>query len=134
MSEVQEVCLESRDDLIQLLKTTEYDFVMLKFQATWCRPCKVIQPFVHQQVDKKFKELDAKQRTNALLYVDVDVDECCDLYAFLKKKKRINGIPAIFVYSKKITAQLDDDYIYIPHASISGTNEKEIQKLFDSIQ
>ena len=75
-----------------------------------------------------------KLKKDIFLYVDVDVDECVDLYAFLKKSKRINGIPAIFLYSKEITKNMDDDYIYIPHASVSGTKERDIQKLFDLIQ
>lgn len=134
MNEVQNICLETREDLIELLKTTKYDFVVLKFKANWCRPCKVIQPFVHELVDQKCKELDAKHKKDVFLYVDIDVDECCDLYAFLKKSKRINGIPAIFLYSKEITQKMDNDYIYIPHASVSGTKERDIQKLFDLIQ
>ena len=134
MTEIQEICLETRDDLIQLIKSTKYQFVVLKFKAMWCRPCKVIQPFVHTLVNEKCKELNAKQKKDIFLYVDVDVDECVDLYAFLKKSKRINGIPAIFLYSKEITKNMDDDYIYIPHASVSGTKERDIQKLFDLIQ
>ena len=134
MSYTQDVCLETRDDLNELLSTTPYEFIMLKFQADWCRPCKVLNPFVHKQVTQKLKEMDEKQRKNVFLYVDVNVDVCIDLYAFLKQKKRINGIPAIFLYSKKISAQMDREHMYIPHASVTGVKEGEIKKLFDCIQ
>ena len=33
MSYTQDVCLETRDDLNELLSTTPYEFIMLKFQA-----------------------------------------------------------------------------------------------------
>ena len=55
MSYTQDVCLETRDDLNELLSTTPYEFIMLKFQADWCRPCKVLNPFVHKQVTQKLK-------------------------------------------------------------------------------
>ena len=61
-------------------------------------------------------------------------DECFDLYAFLKQKKMINGIPAIFLYSKKIYKNVEDNKLYIPQASISGTKEDQIKKVLHLIQ
>ena len=82
-----EVCLETRQDLIELLKTSPYDFIILKFKADWCRPCKVIEPFVHDLVDKKIAQLDKENKKDVFLYVEVDVDVCFDLYDFLRQKK-----------------------------------------------
>lgn len=79
-----EVCLETREDLIELLKNNPYDYIVLKFKANWCRPCKVIEPFVHKQVEDKITQLDQENRKNVFLYVEVDVDVCFDLYSFLK--------------------------------------------------
>ena len=105
MNQLEDICLETREDLITLLKNNQYDFIMIKFWAEWCKPCKVIKPFVEDMLNKKFKDLNEKQRNNAFLYIDANVDECCDLYAFLKQKKRINGIPAVFLYSKKFSTK-----------------------------
>ena len=128
-----EVCLETREDLIELLKKNPYDYIVLKFKANWCRPCKVIEPFVHKQVEDKITQLDQENRKNVFLYVEVDVDVCFDLYSFLKQKKRINGIPALFLYSKKIYQTIDVEYQYIPQYSVSGANQKEIEGLFKLI-
>ena len=129
-----EVCLETRQDLIELLKTSPYDFIILKFKADWCRPCKVIEPFVHDLVDKKIAQLDKENKKDVFLYVEVDVDVCFDLYAFLRQKKRINGIPAMFLYCKTLYKQQDPEYQYIPQSSVTGANESGIKKLFELIQ
>lgn len=133
MNQLEDICLETREDLIRLLQNNQYDYIMIKFWANWCKPCKVIKPFVEEMLEKKFNDLDNKERKNAFLYIDANVDECCDLYAFLKQKKRINGIPAIFLYSKKIIETMEPEHIYIPHASVSGSNTSGIKKLFDCI-
>ena len=71
---------------------------------------------------------------NHFLYIELDVDVCFDLYAFLKKKKAINGIPCIYVYNVERSRQTDDAYKYLPHGSFSGTDQKQIQRLFDMVQ
>jgi|TARA_B100001093_G_C26815563_1_gene1009553 thiol-disulfide isomerase/thioredoxin len=130
----QEIDLENREDLIKLLNSSEYKFIIIKFTATWCRPCKVIQPFLEKMVDEKIEKLNAQQKINHFLYIELDVDVCFDLYAFLKKKKAINGIPCIYVYNVERSRQTDDAYKYLPHGSFSGTDQKQIQRLFDMVQ
>lgn len=129
-----EVCLETRNDLITLLKNSSYDYIVLKFKAEWCRPCKVIEPIVNEIVENKINELDKENKKNIFLFVEVDVDECHDLYSFLKQKKRINGIPAIFLYSKSVYKAIDSEYQYIPQASVSGASEGPIKKIFELIR
>ena len=41
---MEEIVLENRNDLSQYLKDTDYDFVVLKFSAEWCKPCKIVKP------------------------------------------------------------------------------------------
>jgi thiol-disulfide isomerase/thioredoxin len=126
--------LETRDDLIALLNTSKYQYIVLKFTADWCGPCKKIQTFVDTLVENKISTLNEEQKKDIFLFIEVNVDECVDLYAFLKKKKRINGIPSIFLYKKSIYTTVDNEYKYIPQYSISGTNENSIQRIFDMIQ
>ena len=71
--------------------------------------------------------------TNKFIYIEVDVDECFDLYAF-KIKKMIRGIPSIFLYQKNVYLQSDESHMYIPQASIAGTKENEIQTIINMIQ
>ena len=129
---MEEIILENRNDLSQYLKDTNYDFVVLKFSAVWCKPCKIVKPII----ENTLKEVDAKINGSdkKYIFIEVDVDECFDLYAFLKQKKMINGIPAIFLYSKKIYKDVEDNKLYIPQASISGTKEDQIKKVLHLIQ
>lgn len=129
----EEIILETREDLTFFLKNTPYDFVILKFYADWCKPCKKITPFVTQLLEDKAKKFESEGVKNKFIFVSVDVDECFDLYAFMKKQKMINGIPALFLYSKKLYKQNDETHMYIPQASISGTSENEIRKVLDFI-
>tara|TARA_B110000008_G_C16978630_1_gene567288 strand:- start:8206 stop:8598 length:393 start_codon:yes stop_codon:yes gene_type:complete len=129
-----EVCLETREDLIELLKCSTYEYIVLKFKATWCKPCKVIEPFIHKLVDAKINTLNLQKRKDVFLYVEIDIDICTDLYIFLKRMKRLNGVPSLLFYQKSIYEKVDDEYKYIPQQSISGANEGAIQKIFDRIQ
>ena len=128
------IYLETREDLIKLLNQSNYDYIIIKFKATWCKPCKTIEPFVNQQVSNKFKELNEKQKTNVFLYIEADVDECVDLYSFLKKMKRINGVPSMILYDKSVYSQFEDEYKYIPQHCVTGSYENKIKQLFDMIQ
>ena len=62
---------------------------------------------------------------NVMYIYNVDVDECFDVYAFLKQKKMISGIPTLLAYKKGNT-------FFAPDASISGTNESDINNFFDA--
>lgn len=130
--ELPEIFLENREDLTNYLKATDYEYVILKFTANWCNPCKKLDPFLENLISEK--EVQFNNNKKKFLYIKVDVDECFDLYSFLKARKMINGIPAIFLYSKKIYLQNDEDKMYIPQASISGTNENEIKKVLSFIK
>ena len=131
--ETEEIILETREDLTFFLKNTPYEFVILKFYADWCKPCKQITPFVEKIMNEKAKKFESRGVKNKFIFVSVDVDECFDLYAFMKKQKMINGIPALFLYSKKIYKQNDEKQMYIPQASISGTDETKISQVLDFI-
>ena len=129
MDNILEIELENREDLIKYLSESEHEYTIIKFKAEWCNPCKKIAPFIESCV--KSKEEEFKNEKKKFLFITLDVDECFDLYAFLKKIKMINGIPALFLYSKK---NLDEERKYIPQYNISGTNEQEIRKMFNIIK
>ena len=54
-----------------------------------------------------------------LRFITIDIDECFELYAFLKTKKMINGVPAILRYDK-------NNFSYIPNSVIVGANIQEV--------
>jgi hypothetical protein len=63
---------------------------------------------------------------NNVQSIIVDVDECVDLYSFLKSKKMVNGIPVILVYYK-------GNLNYIPDDRVVGADSNQINILFNKV-
>jgi thioredoxin 1 len=103
----------SRQDFLNLLSKNP-GLVILKLGATWCGPCKRIKPVV----DAFFAS-----SPDSVVCCDVDVDESFDLYAYLKSKKMVNGVPVIMCYKKGNTS-------FIPDDSITGADPAELDKFF----
>jgi thiol-disulfide isomerase/thioredoxin len=106
--------IASLQDFKQLL-IDNTGVLIIKFGAEWCGPCKLIK----NQVDKSFNLM-----PNNTKCVIVDVDESIEVYAFLKKKRMINGIPAILAY-------YSENINYIPDDSVSGADTNGINLFFD---
>jgi len=94
--------------------------IVIKFGAEWCGPCKKIEPLVKQWFDHLIKT------TSHIQPVMIDVDECLDVYAFLKNKKMLNGIPAILAYKKGNTH-------YVPDSVVIGANVAEVNQFFTNL-
>jgi thiol-disulfide isomerase/thioredoxin len=92
----------SVEQFYNILKENK-SIVIFKFGADWCIPCKKIEP----TVNKWFYDL----RDNNIITILVDVDESFELFAFLKTKKMIQGIPAILAYYKGNTSYVFDDSV-----------------------
>ena len=104
---------ETRQSFIDTLRNNSP--FMIKFGADWCVPCQKINDYVHE----KFLAL-----PNNVLCADVNVDDSFDLYAFLKQKKMVTGIPTILFYDKGATS-------YPPDESVSGTDIEELNAFFN---
>ena len=65
--------------------------VFIKFSADWCKPCQKIK----SHVDQWFIRM-----PDTVQVVTVDIDEDFEVYAFMKNKRMLNGIPAILMYRK----------------------------------
>jgi thiol:disulfide interchange protein len=88
--------------------------IIIKFGADWCVPCKRIEKQVHDWF--------ARMPATVQGFI-VDVDESFELYAFLKTKKMVNGIPAILCYDQ-------GNVSYIPSDSIIGADKAGIDAFF----
>jgi thiol-disulfide isomerase/thioredoxin len=106
--------LEDRQSFLNLL-TTNPGLIIVKLGAEWCKPCKSIEGYVKQEFDLM---------PNNIQCVLIDVDKSIDLYAYLKNKKMINGIPAILCYYKGNTS-------FIPDDAVLGANTEQIKAFFD---
>uniref|UniRef100_A0A6C0FC05 Thioredoxin domain-containing protein n=1 Tax=viral metagenome TaxID=1070528 RepID=A0A6C0FC05_9ZZZZ len=94
---------ESRHQFMELLQVNP-GYVVVKFGADWCGPCKKIEHLVKEFFTKC---------PNHVVRCDIDVDESFDLYAFMKTKKMVNGIPVVLVWK-------EDNTSYIPDFSYVG--------------
>jgi thiol-disulfide isomerase/thioredoxin len=89
--------------------------LILKFGATWCGPCKKIEPLVHEWLEKL---------PDNVQFCMIDIDDCFDLYAFLQKKKMINGVPGILCYYRQ-------NLTHIPNDSVVGADAGQINAFFE---
>jgi thioredoxin 1 len=87
--------------------------LIFKFTANWCGPCKLIKEYSYNK---------SNELPDHITMFEVDVDECFDLYAFLKHKKMVNGIPVFLAYAKGMNEG--------PIASITGANLPELETFF----
>ena len=105
--------LESRNDFINLLKVNP-GLIIIKFGATWCGPCKQIKHVV---------EGFFATSPPTVICADLDIDESFDLYAYLKSKRMVNGIPAMVCYKK-------DNMTFIPDDSVTGAEPAALAAFF----
>ena len=104
---------ESRNDFFKLLSNNP-GLIIVKFGAEWCGPCKQISPVL--------EGFFATSPDNVIC-ADIDVDESFDIYAYLKSKKMVNGIPVILCYKKGNTT-------FIPDDSITGADAGQLHAFF----
>jgi thiol-disulfide isomerase/thioredoxin len=114
MSSPIETNLKTADDLAKLLELNP-GIIIIKLGATWCNPCKKIEPVVSSWLNKL--QHDQIQR------VVLDIDECIDLYGFLKKKRVVRGVPTLLAYYKENTHYVPDDVSF-------GSDENETNAFF----
>lgn len=88
--------------------------IIIKFGANWCKPCRKIK----EPVENFFS-----QTPSNILCCDIDVDNCNELYTFLRGKRMINGIPTILCYKK-------GNHEYSPDDSFSGTDLNSLESFF----
>ena len=92
---------ESREEFLNLLKVNP-GLIIIKLGASWCGPCKQIAHIV--------EAFFASSPANVIC-ADIDVDVSIDLYAFLKQKKMVNGIPVMLMYRKGNVSFAPDDSV-----------------------
>jgi len=105
--------IENRQEFLTILQNSP-GLTIVKFGATWCGPCKKIEQDV-----VNFFESSPDNVVCAML----DVDESFDIYACLKSKKMVNGIPVILCYKK-------GNVSYIPDDSVTGSDLTSVTQFF----
>ena len=108
--------LKSFDELKALLSSNP-GIIIIKLGATWCGPCQKIDPLVHSYFEKMAK-------MDNVILCNLDVDDNFEVYGHFKRKKIVNGIPAIFAY----TPENEDGY---PDDFFSGADETRLSMFFN---
>ncbi len=110
----------TKDDLINFQNTrSNKEIIIIKFEADWCKPCQNIKEPCNNLV---------KLLNDNVTYVVVDIDEHIELYAYLKTKKQITGIPTLLAY---YGGKRDQNEWFLPNDSIIGSNLEELNKFFN---
>ena len=103
----------NRNQFHQLLEVNP-GYIIIKFTADWCNPCKKIKADVEKWFAAFPKEIQC---------VELDVDDNDDIYAYFRKNKIVAGIPAIL-------ADKAGNLTIGPNYSVLGSNISEINRMF----
>ena len=109
--------VHDREQFLAILKENP-GIMVFKFGADRCAPCQTIKDDVEQYF--------ANTPDNVLCF-DLDIDESFDLYAFLKSKKMVTGVPSILAYIKG-NESFASDFAY----SFSGGKDALVN-FFDTV-
>ena len=114
--------IQTREDLRTYLSNTACDTTIIKLTASWCGPCKKIAPFVKQLNEHYSKK-------HSFEYLEVDIDDALDLYAFFKKMKMANGVPTFLTFKKSL---YHPDSYYVPYKCITGADSRGLQLFYEA--
>jgi thioredoxin-like negative regulator of GroEL len=103
----------NREEFLTLLKHNP-GLVIIKLGAKWCGPCKKIAHIV----DAFFVSSPPN-----VICADIDVDESMDLYAYLKQRRMVNGIPVMLMYKK-------GNETFAPDDAVTGADPAQLDAFF----
>ena len=109
-----DIIIELNRKQFQELLEVNPGYIIIKFTAEWCNPCKKIKAGVEKWFAHFPKEFQC---------VELDVDENDDIYAYFRKNKIVAGIPAILAYKA-------GNLTIGPNYSVLGSNMEEINRMF----
>ena len=105
--------IDSKAQFFNMLQANT-GLIIIKIGAEWCKPCKKIKDPVN---------VFFSQTPNYVTCFDIDVDDCEELYTFLRGKRMITGIPTILCYKK-------GNLEYAPDDSFIGTDLNNLENFF----
>jgi len=112
--------IEGREAFLNVLQNNP-GLLIVKFGATWCRPCKTIEPLVHGFFTTSPAHV-------ACADLDVDMEGNIDVYGYLRSKKMVTGIPVLLCYKKKNLAK--EQITFIPDDSVTGASAADLDAFF----
>lgn len=112
----------SVDDLQRLLVGHTSDkLIIIRFGAEWCAPCKHTEPTAL----KAMENLSQKHKEKVVC-IAIDIDESLELYAELKRRRALTGVPSILAYRG---TDMQEPWYY-PMDSVSGGDLNKVNDFF----
>jgi len=93
--------------------------IIVKFSAEWCRPCQTIAPYCADALT---------HLPHNVRIFELDIDESLDVFAFLKNKKMLKGVPAILSWQPSTTRE--NNLWYIPDDSVLSSDMSQVKSFF----
>ena len=116
---IDEIDVDQLMTLLNYIDKERCKIIVLKFTATWCKPCQNIK----QLCDNCFEALPKNS-----VVIELDVDNNLDMYMFMKRKRIVNGIPALLAWFPSQTRE--PGHWYIPDDSVSGSEPSSVSDFF----
>lgn len=104
---------------LQKILENNPSWVILKFTATWCGPCKKIEPLISERLQQL-------SQGNVQIYI-LDIDDNFEMYGYMKSKRRVNGVPTMLAYKR-------GNLEITPDLAVSGTKPSDLDNFFAAIQ
>ena len=101
--------IPNKEEFFKLLQNNP-GLILLKFGATWCNPCKAVDPVIKDYFEKT---------PDKVICCILDIDDNFELYGYMKKSRVTNGIPVILCYDAS-------NLTIMPTDSVTGSNRQLI--------
>lgn len=108
--------ISNKEEFYNILQNNP-GLVLLKFGATWCGPCKAVDPIIHHY----FVNTPEK-----VICCILDIDDNFELYGYMKKSRVTNGIPVVLCYDKS-------NLSIMPTDSVTGANSAALTHFFNRV-
>lgn len=95
--------------------------VILKFGASWCVPCKKVEPYFINFY--KFIKQKNNPVSEKIECINIDVDDSFELYATMKRLRMVKGLPTFLAFYK-------GNRTYISEDSSIGSDISSLQGFF----
>lgn len=103
------------NDLARILASENPGIILIKLGATWCGPCKTIEPYIRFY---------APRMPVSVQSFVIDIDECPQFYGYLQTRKMVKGVPALLAYYA-------GNVSYIPDDVVVGANVQQVQSFYE---
>lgn len=100
---------------LQTILANNPGIVILRFTATWCNPCKRVAPFIKETL---------AVLPNHVQFVNIDIDECMEVYRVFKQTRQVPGVPTCLAFKKNNTT-------YAPDFSVVGIDSNDLTRFFN---